>query len=85
MHQSANLSFQIFPSLIRLVLFFPLLQLLFLLLLFFFWYSTISFVDSEIYQTFHSNFRDVFRFENTLLYSLSTQSKLQDRAQAAQT
>ena len=83
MHQSANLSFQIFPSLIRLVLFFPLLQLL--LLLVFFWYSTISFVDSEIYQTFHYNFRDVFRFENTLLYSLSTQSKLQDRAQAAQT
>lgn len=82
MHQSANLSFQIFPSLIRLVLFFSLLQLL---LLFFFWYSTISFVDSEIYQTFHSNFRDVFRFENTLLYSLSTQSKRQDRAQAAQT
>ena len=83
MHQSANLSFQIFTSLIRLVLFFPLLQLL--LLLVFFWYSTISFVDSEIYQTFHYNFRDVFRFENTLLYSLSTQSKLQDRAQAAQT
>ena len=81
MHQSANLLFQIFPSLIRLVLFFPLLQLLLL----FFWYSTISFIDSEIYQTFHSYFRDVFRFENTLLYSLSTQSKLQDRAQAAQT
>ena len=80
MHQSANLSLQIFPSLIRLVLFFSLLQLLF-----FFWYSTISFVDSERYQTFHSNFRDVFRFENTLLYSLSTQSKRQDRAQAAQT
>ena len=81
MHQSANLLFQIFPSLIRLVLFFPLLQLLLL----FFWYSTISFIDSEIYQTFHSYFRDVFRVENTLLYSLSTQSKLQDRAQAAQT
>ena len=81
MHQSANLLFQIFPSLIRLVLFFPLLQLLLL----FFWYSTISFIDSEIYQTFYSYFRDVFRVENTLLYSLSTQSKLQDRAQAAQT